>query len=388
MFLFKEDDLIRSVRTGAERPGIGYLPEEEYDACEFLVQARDLQDRLELLGIGRHAVEDVFRELIAQQLSSTGRYAQLDSLKDHYLREMAALDGLTYDRWIAEFRQASAKAELSPRARREPGSLGWLLALWDDVDPRLVLRAVVDAFPTDTVVMDVTALEDGGWIEPGTAPRDAAIANFAWAMENGAPAIVIAEGKTDIHVLSSAFPLLRPHLDGFLKFADFSFGNEGGASALVRTVKTFAASGITNRVVAIFDNDTAASDAKKVLNSIHLPKNIIVMQYPAIALAEDYPTLGPTGPAKMDVNGVAASIELYLGADVLADSNGELRPIQWTGYVKGIGRYQGEIVDKVAILARFESKLRLAREDPGQIRGQDWSALGSVFDAIQARLAV
>jgi hypothetical protein len=48
------------------------------------------------------------------------------------------------------------------------------------------------------------------------------------------------------------------------------------------------------------------------------------MQYPEIDIARDYPTLGTNGLSHMDVNGLAGSIELYLGADVLRDSDGVL----------------------------------------------------------------
>lgn len=41
------------------------------------------------------------------------------------------------------------------------------------------------------------------------------------------------------------------------------------------------------------------------------------MRLPDLEFLKSYPTLGPNGLANMDINGVAASIELYLGNDVL-----------------------------------------------------------------------
>jgi hypothetical protein len=55
----------------------------------------------------------------------------------------------------------------------------------------------------------------------------------------------------------------------------------------------------------------------------------------------------------MNINGSAAGIELYLGADVLCGENGALMPIQWKGFEASLGRYQGEIADKRGCLERF-----------------------------------
>jgi hypothetical protein len=59
--------------------------------------------------------------------------------------------------------------------------------------------------------------------------------------------------------------------------------------------------------------------------------NRTIAQLPDLPMLRSYPTIGPTGPADMDVNGIAASIELYLGVDALRDDQGCLPAVQWTG---------------------------------------------------------
>jgi hypothetical protein len=61
-----------------------------------------------------------------------------------------------------------------------------------------------------------------------------------------------------------------------------------------------------------------------------------------------YPTIGPSGRADMDINGLAASVELYLGEDVLTDGEG-LCQVQWTGYDTALRQYQGQVLDKSGI---------------------------------------
>ena len=95
-----------------------------------------------------------------------------------------------------------------------------------------------------------------------------------------------------------------------------------------------------------------------------------VLQYPVLPLATRYPTIGPsTNAMMMDVNGLAGSIELYFGRDVLQRGT-ELVPRQWKGFDEGLRRYQGEITDKAGVQQRFEKKLRRAqRAVPGLHRG-------------------
>jgi len=66
------------------------------------------------------------------------------------------------------------------------------------------------------------------------------------------------------------------------------------------------------------------------------PESYRILHYPDLPLLVDYPTLGPQSdsPVRMNVNGKAGSLEMYLGRDLLT-VNGELVPVQWTGYVEG-----------------------------------------------------
>ncbi|GIF16607.1 hypothetical protein Ate01nite_66390 [Actinoplanes teichomyceticus] len=84
----------------------------------------------------------------------------------------------------------------------------------------------------------------------------------------------------------------------------------------------------------------------------------------------------------MDVNGLAGSIELYLGADVLTYPDGGLSPVQWKGYMDKLGKYQGEIVGKRAVQKSFHEKLKRARSDREVMTMQDWSGLTQILNHI------
>jgi len=110
-----------------------------------------------------------------------------------------------------------------------------------------------------------------------------------------------------------------------------------------------------------------------------LPPNIVVTHLPHLELARHYPTRGPQGDHVMDVNGLAVSIELFLGTDVLSNSAG-LRPVEWGGYVSGVSAYQGAITDKSAVHDEFWKKVVAARTDPAVMESQDWTAIDELLD--------
>lgn len=193
--------------------------------------------------------------------------------------------------------------------------------------------------------------------------------------------VIVTEGRSDSWILREVMQLLFPHLANAFAFMDFDgFRVGGGAGVLANLVKAFAGAGIANKITAVFDNDTAAHAALASLSRIRLPVNIRLLCLPELDLLRSYPTLGPGGLTHLDVNGVAASIELYLGRDVLTDGTGSLRPVQWTGFEQSMARYQGEVVGKDELHQRFESKLAMARTDARRLHGLGSPAADPVED--------
>jgi hypothetical protein len=194
--------------------------------------------------------------------------------------------------------------------------------------------------------------------------------------------IVLTEGKTDTEFLLVGLNKFFPHLEGYYHFMDFENSRyEANASRLVHSIKSFVGSGIKNRIIAIFDNDTAALKEIKNLNKVKLPGNIKVLQYPDIEIAKNYPTFGPTGIQKMDVNGLAGSIEMYLGQDCLMQED-SFTPIQWTGFMESIGKYQGVILNKDSIQKQFRKKVK--EFDNVTLNIENWKELISIIEVMNS----
>jgi hypothetical protein len=182
----------------------------------------------------------------------------------------------------------------------------------------------------------------------------------------------------------SSTVVLYLHLGDYYSFMEFDLAKVGGgAGNLANIVKAFAGAGIANRTIAVFDNDTAAAASLKALERVALPPHIRMLRLPDMDLLRHYPTLGPTGGVSMDVNGVAASIELYLGEDVLRDGR-QFMPVQWTGFDVALQRYQGEVLEKQKIQERFFRKLKTAKANGPGGDALDWRGLRSILERIFA----
>ena len=211
-----------------------------------------------------------------------------------------------------------------------------LIAIWGVVH----YEGVKDS---DIAVLDISDLAEAGWL-------DYELDDFITV-----PPIILTEGITDIKTLKKALHVIYPKLESNVRFLDTSFRPETNAAAVVKMIKSFAAAGINNRILAILDNDAAASEAMTNLPR-NLPNNIKVIQYPELDLMTSYPTIGPQGEINMNINGLAGSIEMYMGKDILTGNDGNLELVQWGGYMKRVKKYQGSLINKDAVGSRFKGK--------------------------------
>ena len=425
MLLFRDDmlDVRRVLASQYYTPAKGYESfsqsnDYEMDQVEYRAPGRTIAERLDLMGVTAEAALSFLDKNFNRNLGERSPSAQLDDdqraildtaheenmriiLADMTEEQLADYESakelresLDSHRWMELL--ASASEDGSFNLHPKLGSREWLLAELesdDHWDERYVLRAVLLAIPEAEVTLDVTDLNLSGYVRDyrlQTMASTVAAAIQTTAGRNG-PVIVLTEGRTDAEFITAALGVLYPHLTDLIRVLDYDYRPEGGVGALVRMVRAFAAAGIVNRVVAIFDNDTAASDGLRTLDIERLPDHIRVLRYPPIELASNYPTLGPPTveyphgtilPA--DVNGSAGSIELYLGQDVLAREDGTLRPVQWKSFIVPMARYQGEVTQKEVIHAAFRAKYAAALAHRPVTQTQDWEGLRMVIDAIRA----
>lgn len=273
-------------------------------------------------------------------------------------RQLRALEKITFPEWLKLVREEVASDRKSIGGRLNPWHFGSLLSAPGDIFVQLGL--LIQVLPAAPVWMDCTFLysDDNEQRTPQQIAHDedAQVANFP-----SGKIIVLTEGKSDTRIITSALRAFYPEYADAYQFLDFEeFKIEGGASLLARMIKVLSGARVQNRMLALFDNDAAGAEAYRSLTGVRFPPHVRLMLLPDTKLAANYPTLGPAGFGRMNVNGGGAPLELYMGRSSLKGSDGKLRPVRWNQWMESMERYQGVIQEKETVSRSFEAALNEA----------------------------
>ena len=397
MTLFQDSDKCIKKRKLSDRNEIVWGECEPSDDREeigvtYSCEVWQVVDRLNVLGFTYSRVRDDFEKNRLEEIEKYSLWIE-ESEGDWCREEFDYFTNLNFEKYTQALRIVLEKRirphqhsqlsdNLDPIVQKIVSDNEEFLFGFPFSDFRLFIRLVCEIVPKNSpVVQDLTEVVDAGYYEKDEPICANTILELTAGHSENSARIILTEGSTDIEILRESLALLYPHLVDYYSFLDFkSSRHQGSASSLVTTVKAFAAAGISNRIIAIFDNDSAAFDARRSLTSINLPNNISVCNYPDLKQLEAYPTLGPNGHAPLNVNGLAASIELYLGHDILG--NGKNYPVQWKGYIEALKKYQGEVMHKAQLLKLFRDKVKRCKSSKNEFDQCDWSGLRSILEVI------
>lgn len=326
--------------------------------------------RLDVMGITSEVAADAFENWKEQRIELLGDI-QI-KVDDEVDSPAGSIRTLSYWGWQQRVPAALAARFGPPLADSISAKMQDLSEDWmpfGSHDYRAALRAMLDAAPNvQAVTLDVSALIRAGYFDPDLCIALQLRAESDCRRPVLESIVIIAEGSFDIRTLQISLRKLYPHLDYYFSFFDHEELNvDGGAEYLVKFIKAFATSGMYVRMIAVFDNDAAGVAAAAKARALSLPSRIQILTLPDTDIAREYPTIGPQGEHNVDINGRAASIELYLGRHNLLDRNHCLIPVRWSGYLAAVGQYQGAIENKGAVHRAFEADMA-ACTDPVQAR--------------------
>lgn len=177
----------------------------------------------------------------------------------------------------------------------------------------------------------------------------------------GLKTLIVTEGKTDSRYINQSLNKLYPHLTDLYYFIDFEL-KEGSTKSLIQIIKSLAASGIPNKIIAMFDNDAEGIESINTLSNVNFPENVKILKYPDIELAKSYPVKSVDSNLNItleNVNGKGCSIEMYLGIDILKGPNKQLYSLNKTA--KNNQYNFGKL--KKRIQENFEEKLQRPQEE-------------------------
>lgn len=345
--LFQESDRIEGTST------------EGHAVIQYQATRKSILKRLDILGCTASLVENRFNEWREENISR--KLEWIEGLEPERDPEVLALRELNWNEWLRRvpnilqtlYGHQEYSDEIDRRMRGFDSSWLW----FDGFESLISLRGIIDgAHETQMVTLDIAPLISGGWINYDDQICAGKIRIVSTRGQPSGPTIILAEGSSDIIVLKECIPVFHPELVEFVTFLDHSeFKVDGGAGYVVKFLKAFAAAKVPSNIVAVFDNDAAGLTAYREACSLNLPCNIACIHLPEIEFARNYPSIGPQGCHRVNVNGKACSIELYLGVTSLS-KNGKLRPVRWGGTVSG--EYQGAVEDKLAVRDTFLSTIK------------------------------
>ena len=408
MWIFRPSDKLMERIDRRDRERLAkYVMEEyvdEYDEdnpftrVEYRCSAAAARDRLDLKGFTYEVAEASFKTGLRDKIQRCEEVAKrVTRIPGLFDEELQVLRSLTVEDWLKAFgrilkeRLTSQSLDQLPSTDDQLPLLRYMFGPPQDFygfpggDYRHFARlATEEASPHEQLTYDLSNLVAGGWIDEvdDLVAQAESLMNTDFLLAQRV--IVLTEGDTDKRILERSLKLLHPHLADYFHFFDFT-GKKlgGGVGELANLVRAFAAADVRHRIIALFDNDTAAKAALSNVSLEALPNNIAIRHYPNLPMAQHYPTLGPSGETRMDVNGLAGSIELYLGEDILRSADDLLSPVQWTGYEQKVGAYQGKVIDKKRIQQEFDEKLALCEANPEEVGSHDWEGIRAILDTMR-----
>jgi len=366
MTMFRESD--RRIFTEKDEDG------EDRECIAYENTARNIKQRLDVMGFSLHniekAIQDNLPSFMEDEYEGENKFTSEEKkvLSSSVLSDWISACDILYriplrsvfdmdtEKWDTEKKQRLKQLPVLAKVMLGDDPYGWVQQF--PVDFRAAFRLCLENQDDDLLVrVDVSEAVGWSYDEDDKICSDA-IESFSAGLVHAEKIIILTEGETDTRILRKSLESLYPHLKDFYSFIDFSnLKVDGGAPNRVANVKMLAGSGILNRVIALFDNDTAGLEACNILSKVSMPDNIKVLRLPDIEIAKSYPTIGPTGLMNFDINGKACGIEMFLGTDVLKDDKGVLLPVFWGGYNTKIRQYQGEVDQKGEIQKKFKKKV-------------------------------
>lgn len=393
--LFRSSDkkVIHTNKNNLPNPSarwVEYIEDEDNVTVVFYsAPAKIIKDRLELVGYSLDNAKKAYLNYLKREIDRDESLFKEN--KDIFKPIFNIISSMDVEIWLSTLKEIYNQGLTNNRYSQENDDNSHLQYMlkhdwygfpavfgygFPGVDINVPLRLMLEVTSEEEeLIYDITDLVLSEYFDPEE--------NFLEYVASYGKTIILTEGKFDTFVLSESLNLLYPHLADYFSFMDFDGSKVGGgAGNLATMVKSFSGAEIINKVVAIFDNDTAARASLKALQKVKVSRNIKIYTLPDLKLLYHYPTLGPSGMVPMNVNGLAGSIELYLGRDVLQKAKSDFYPIQWMGFDSGLKQYQGEILEKDSVQKKFKQKLKFCKDDKSLISNFDWSGIKLILEDI------
>lgn len=357
--LFTENDFYKEI-------------ENEDFSCGFRTTAKICKKRLEIFGITIQKAEKDFNR-VKNNIIEYSNEGENSCPHDHfYNRKKNSLEKIDYSSYINAIRKIVNENIYDQNKFFSDNYLEALegnRCFFHDFNSSSYQEISYWIYSMLSVVSDDTIISLECWDFLDSIDDD-----YPIEIKKRTPIIVLTEGKTDTEFIESSLRLLYPDIAPYYRFIDYdNVKISGGASYLVHTVKVLIGTGVVNKTIALFDNDIAGKSEMKTLKDITLPLNMKIAQYPDINICNLYPVVSVNGTIHTNVNGIAGSIEMYFGKDVLKNNDNKLYPVYTSKYEHNNKQYQCAFGDEVKknVQREFRNKLKKAESNLNELDFSD-----------------
>ena len=359
----------------------GNIEEDDIEtAYEYQTIVEIAIERLEILGYSLNKTKQDFIESKNKEVEEQNNFLEFPddhSMNEFYTDKIKLLQSSSFDNFIKAFIELRVNKMPSYKTDKDYGISklakylidgGWFLN-FPCSDFRFYYRAFLESCDKNAlVIQDITEVVNAGYYEA----NEKVVSSL---MENQEKITILTEGPSDINVISKSIKLLYPHLFDYYNFKDFKVSNaQGSAHQLFLEIKALIAINHKENIIALFDNDGEGQKWFNELKKINIPENFVVLVYPNTTLLENYPT---TENESKNLNGIAGSIEMYLGKDILKE-NDEYIPVEISNQnvPHGIVKYKDSLQKK------YYKKIKKCNVKTLLIDNYDWTEMKLLLNQI------
>lgn len=215
---------------------------------------------------------------------------------------------------------------------------------YENIEPYIILRLLAEN-PENLnydVIWDYNEVVEAGWTRLDFLKE---------GLEDSDKLLIVTEGKSDSFIIKRTLDEIFPNIQDFFEFIDMEENYPfTGVGNLLNFSKGLSKIKIQNKIIVLFDNDTAGNEIYNKVKEIQKPDNLVFCHLPLCNEFNQFLCIGPSGTNFSNINGKAVAIECFLDFNSVA----EKPMIIWTSYNKNMKQYQGELVNKDRYVNSFK----------------------------------
>lgn len=219
-----------------------------------------------------------------------------------------------------------------------------LECFFENLDPYIILRLLAenDSCADLDVFWSYSDVVEGGWVTKEDIVKP---------LSKNKKILIVTEGSSDSFVIQKTLMELYPEISDFFYFIDLHENYPfTGIGNLYNFCCGLVKIDIQNKVMVIFDNDTAGNEKYNKLLQLPQINNVLITKLPYVEELEEIETIGPQGHSIENINCRAVAIECFLDFDKHRDAP----LVRWTNYVESQNDYQGALMYKDEYIRNFK----------------------------------